>query len=103
MALKGPTDPRTVSPVNKKALELASDLAKIDLTKFRFKIGCVLILGAVLMFFLGHLVAFASYFKGDFTDRSWTLTLILLVLGAAFAGKEVVEALGSTVKSLKSG
>ena len=100
LALKGPTDLKEIPPVSDRALDLAGDLARIELTKFRFKIGCALIGIAVIVFFVGHLVTVAQYFTADFRNRSWTLTRILLALGAAFAGKEVVEALASSVKSI---
>ncbi len=100
MALTGPKNLESTPVVTKKALELASDLAYIDLTKFRFRIGCALIGLGIVVFFLGHLVPMARYFTSDFTPRSWTLTKILLAFGVAFAGKEVVEALASAVKSI---
>jgi hypothetical protein len=100
VALKKPTAINATPPVSPKAVALASDLAHIDLTRFRFKTGCGLIGFAVFIFFLGHLLWLAQFFSKDFTDRSWTLTKILLALGVAFAGKEVAEAFGGAIKSL---
>jgi hypothetical protein len=100
VAVNEPSNLDNVPPVGNRAVSLAATLAAIDLTKFRFMVGCALIGAGIVIFFLGHLLAVAKYFTPDFTDRSWTLTKWLLPLGVAFAGKEVTEALGSAVKSL---
>ena len=102
MSLTGPKDLQSTPVVTKRALELASDFAHIELTKFRFRIGCAFIGLALVVFFLGHSIFVTRYFTGDFTARSWTITELLLALGAAFAGKEVVEALGSAIKSIRT-
>lgn len=100
MALKRPTSINAVPQVTDKALELAGDLAHINLTKFRFKFGCAFIVMGILLFLAGHFKPLLQFFASDFTDRSWTLTLLLLALGAAFSGKEVVEAFVSAFKSI---
>lgn len=100
MALKVPKTLQSTPVVSNKALKLASDLAYIDLTKFRFRIGCALIGLGIVVFFLGHSVELSRHFTSDFTARSWTLTKAMLALGVAFAGKEVVQALGSAIKSI---
>jgi len=103
LSLTGPRDVQATPVVTKRALELASDLAHIELTKFRFKIGCAFIGLAVIVFFLGESVFVAKYFAADFATHSWTLTEVLLALGAAFAGKEVVEAFGTAFKTIRDG
>jgi len=99
LALKLPIVLVQAPPVSDRALDLAALFARIDLTKFRFRIGCVFIATGVVLFFLGHMIIITRYFTADFTERSWLLTKILLVLGAAFAGKEVIESLVNGVKS----
>lgn len=100
MALTGPKDLQSTPAVTSKALKLASELASIELTKFRFRIGCLLVGLGVAVFFLGQSLPLSHYFRADFEAHSWTLTIILIALGAAFAGKEVVEALDSAMKSI---
>jgi hypothetical protein len=102
LSLNGPKDLQSAPNVSDRALELASDFAHIELTKFRFRIGCAFIVLAIFVFFLGHSIFVDQYFTTDFTARSWTITELLLVLGAAFAGKEVVESLVTAFKSIKS-
>lgn len=103
MPLTGPKNLQSTPAVTKRAMELASDLAHIDLTKFRFRIGCAFIVLAIVVFFLGHSLFVTRYFTADFTTHSWSITQLLLLLGAAFAGKEVVEAFGTAIKSIRSG
>jgi hypothetical protein len=101
LSLTGPQNLQSTPAVADKAIALARHLAYIDLTKFRFRIGCGFIGLGVVVFFLGHSIFVARYFTSDFTAHSWRLTIWLLALGAAFAGKEVVEAFGTAFKSLK--
>lgn len=100
MSLKTPTALEGVLPVTGKALALASQLAQNDMTRFRFKLGGVFVLAALVIFFLGHIVTLTQYFTGDFAGHAWIITWALIILGAAFSGKEVVEALASSMKSL---
>jgi hypothetical protein len=107
MALSKPVAVDALPPVTRKAEALAAHLANIDLTKFltklRFGTGCALVAVSIAVFFLGHSLFVNQYFTPDFADRSWHLTIILLILGAAFAGKEVVDGLGAGLKSLGLG
>ena len=100
MALRSPISLEVAPAVTDRALDVAALFASIELTKFRFRIGCLFIGLGVFVFFVGHTLIVVRYFTPDFTDHSWWLTKILLGMGAAFAGREVVESLASAVKSI---
>lgn len=99
MSVTQPTNVNDLPSVKTEAKELSSDIATIELTKLRFKLGGSFIMLAILTFFLGHLAFCAKWFTKGFEDHSWTMTLILLAFGGAFSGKEVTEALADTLKA----
>ena len=103
MPLTEPSELSGARPqVSDRALDLAADLAKIALTKFRFRMGCFLIVFGVVVFFIGELKHLQQYFSDDFRDRSWTIAMWLFGTGLAFSGKEVVESFGNAIKSMRS-
>lgn len=91
---------KSTPQVSKNAVELTKHLTLIDLTKIRFKIGCALILLAIVVFFVGHLLPLKQYFTTDFESHAWYLTIILLALGIAFSGKEIAESFVSVFKTI---
>lgn len=91
----------SAKPVTPSAKALASELMQIELSKFRFRYGGRSIVAAVAVFFIGHFKPATMYFADSFTDRSWVLTWILIAVGLALCGKEVVQGFASAFKSLK--
>src|SRR5579872_1405219 len=104
MALGKPTPVSVTKPIRDEVLRLAWDFARIkvaaELTKFRFKFGGLLIFLSVVIFFAGESLEVGRHFRPDFPDRAWFVSKAVFLVGLAFAGKEVVEAVISGVKNL---
>lgn len=95
-----PKSLETVPLVSDAAIGLATEFAKNDITKFRFKSGCCMVFSGVLLFLIAHLKITAALFLPEFTERSWTITKWMVWIGVALAGKEVVEGIVSGIKSV---
>ena len=100
MAVDKPTPLEQVPRVSDKAVDLAARITENDITKFRFKFGGFFIGSALVVFLLGHFVPVAQYFTTDFPEHAWTITKIMLCIGSAFSGREVIEALASGLKNI---
>ncbi|HEY1754423.1 MAG TPA: hypothetical protein VGG72_03440 [Bryobacteraceae bacterium] len=107
MALKKPVPVGDIKPVREEALGLALDLARIrvnvELTKFRFKSGGLLLFLSVLIFLAGESIEVGKHFRPEFPDRAWFVAKMLFLVGLAFAGREIVEAVIGGWKSVFKG
>ncbi len=103
MAITKPFGLESAPPVSEAALKLDSELARNRLTIFRFRTGLLLVFTALALFLVGHLAVIEHWFTKDFPGHAWMMTWILLVLGAAFSGKEVASALFEGIRLFQKG
>ena len=98
MALHGPTSFADIPPIKKSAADLARYFGQIDLTKFRFKSGGLMIFFSVAVFFCGDFLEIGKHFRPEFSEHAWLAAKGLFLAGLAFAGKEIIEAVVSAFK-----
>jgi hypothetical protein len=104
MALKRPKPITDVPSVHDAALELAADVARGELTKFRFKLGGCFVILSVLVWLAGDLNEIGAHFRPGFPSHAWTAAKALFFTGLAFAGKEIIEGVINGVRlSLRKG